>query len=42
MKIALNDVFAEIQDKLKMLKGVTSENDIVAACGCENAGVELF
>ena len=41
-KIALYDVFAEIEDYMEMSKCITSENDIIAAYGCEHFSVRLF
>ena len=40
--IALYDVFAEIEDDMEMLKGVTSKNDIIAADGCEYSSLKFI
>ena len=40
-KIALYDIFAEIDYYMEMSKGVTSKNDIIAADGCEYSNVKL-
>ena len=42
MKIALYDIFAEIENDMEMPKGFTSKNDIVAADGCEYLSVKFI
>ena len=41
-KIALYDFFAEIEDGMEISKGVTSENDMIVADGCEFLSVKLI
>ena len=41
-KIALYYVFAAIENDMEMPKGVMSENDIVAANGCEYSCVKFI
>ena len=41
-KIALDNVFAEIEDDMKMSKGVTSKDNVIAADGCEYWSVKFM